>query len=163
LGSGTVTDGSGPGTYTDLVSLFRSYTDVWLQVQVGAETLAPRTKFQSAPSALNASSLGGRNPAYYLDTSSSAQTKSAQLHVFNGDPNGYGIIAEDPNGRGINATGTQYGGVFQAQMVGLFSQGFTGGWFEGDEYGVFSHATGATNLGIGIEAEGKYAGGFFNA
>src|SRR5262249_50465064 len=136
LGSGTVSDGSGPGTYTDLVSVFQSYSDVWLEVQVGAETLTPRTKFQSSPSALNASSLGGRSPAYYLDTSSSAQTKSGQLHIFNGDsdPNTYAIIAEDPNGRGIRAIGGIGGIAVVAQDPngrGVFASGqLVGGEFE---------------------------------
>src|SRR5262245_39250637 len=42
LGSGTVSDGSGPGTYTILRTVFRDYTDVWLEIQVGHETLGPR-------------------------------------------------------------------------------------------------------------------------
>src|SRR5262245_30902392 len=44
LGAGTVSDGSGPGTYTSLAEAFRDHAAVWLQIQVGTETLSPRVR-----------------------------------------------------------------------------------------------------------------------
>ncbi|PYQ11410.1 MAG: hypothetical protein DMH00_08235, partial [Acidobacteria bacterium] len=69
LGGGLVTDGTGPGTYTSLAQVFRDYAAVWMEVQVGAETLAPRIRVQAEPYALNASNLEGKSASSFLDTS----------------------------------------------------------------------------------------------
>jgi len=53
LGSGTVTDGSGPGGYTTLSRVFANYPDLHLEVEVGGETLSPRIRVVSAGYALN--------------------------------------------------------------------------------------------------------------
>src|SRR4026209_2115016 len=81
LGSGTVSDGSGPGTYTSLDGVFRDHSGVWLEISVGSETLTPRTRIHSAPYSLNATNaadaalLGGLPAASFLTTSATAQTK----------------------------------------------------------------------------------------
>ena len=41
LGGGVLADGAGSGTYGSLSDVFRDFSEVWLQVQVGAETLTP--------------------------------------------------------------------------------------------------------------------------
>jgi hypothetical protein len=104
LGSGTTTDGSGPGTYTSLDAVFRDYGSVWLEVRVGAETLTPRTRIQSAAYALNATNavsatnatnamtatnanqLNGQPGSFYLDTSGTRQAKYGTLHLEASDP-----------------------------------------------------------------------------
>src|SRR5262245_18292423 len=75
LGSGTITDGSGPGSYASLDAVFSDYGSVWLEVTVGVETLSPRTPIQSAAYALNATDLAGHPDSYYIDTSSTTQKK----------------------------------------------------------------------------------------
>src|ERR1044071_1812207 len=42
LGSGTVLDGGGPGTFANLREVVAAYDAVWLEIQVGGETLVPR-------------------------------------------------------------------------------------------------------------------------
>ena len=37
IGGGTVSDGSGTGTYTTLADVFRDFSEVWLEIQVGGE------------------------------------------------------------------------------------------------------------------------------
>ena len=53
LGSGSVMDGSGPGTYTTLSRVLADYPDPYLEVEVAGETLSPRTRIVSAGYALN--------------------------------------------------------------------------------------------------------------
>ena len=53
LGSGSVTDGAGPGTYTTLSRVLADYPDPYLEVEVGGETLSPRIRIISAGYALN--------------------------------------------------------------------------------------------------------------
>ena len=45
LGGGTVTDGSGPGNYTTLTTMFGAYSTVYVVVQVGADpAMIPRIR-----------------------------------------------------------------------------------------------------------------------
>jgi hypothetical protein len=76
LGTGTI---SGPFTSLDMV--FQQYGSVWLEVQVGGETLAPRTQIQSAAYSLNSTNLAGHPSSYFLDTSSTAQEKDGRLAI----------------------------------------------------------------------------------
>jgi hypothetical protein len=57
LGGGTVTDGSGPGSYTDLSDMFGDFDPVYLEVQVGDEILGGRIRVVSSAYALNAHRL----------------------------------------------------------------------------------------------------------
>jgi len=97
LGDGQVSDGSGPGVFAGLDSVFDGYQDVWLEVTIGTETLAPRTKIQAVPYAIdathaeysdytqttqtanNALSLNNQPASYYVDTSSTRQIKPGAL------------------------------------------------------------------------------------
>jgi len=73
--------GSGPRASQRLDELFRDYADVWMSVEIGKETLAPRVKILAAPFALNARHLAGRGPEQFVDTSAAAQTKFGTLTV----------------------------------------------------------------------------------
>ena len=53
LGSGDVTDGSGPGEYTTLSRVFGDHSDLHLEIEVGGETLSPRVHIAAAGYALN--------------------------------------------------------------------------------------------------------------
>jgi len=169
LGSGTITDGSGPGTYTTLTSVFRDYGDVWLEIQVGTEILSPRTKFESAPYALNAANLSGKPASSFLDTSSTVQSKLGRLDLydgatFRGDLPGYFenagmrvyLASED---RGIQAYGGQWAGRFIGDSYGISVYGATTG-------GTFGNATTGVNAfladgDLGIFAHGTNVGGLF--
>jgi len=59
IGSGSVTDGSGPGTFTTLTDAFAQSTDLHLEVEVSGETLSPRTPVAAAGYALNARRVRG--------------------------------------------------------------------------------------------------------
>jgi len=66
LGTGDMADGPGVGTYTSLSEVFRDFADVWLEVQVGAETLLPRNRISSVAYSLNAAFLEGRDSTQFL-------------------------------------------------------------------------------------------------
>ncbi|RMF75461.1 MAG: hypothetical protein D6738_03815 [Acidobacteria bacterium] len=106
LGTGEVLDGSGPGAYGSLTKVFANYSEVWLEVQVGSETLSPRMPVSAAGFALNASRVGGLPRSSILDTSADPQTKSAKLVLDQADTG----AAVD---YGIEATGQDGGGYFQ--------------------------------------------------
>ncbi|HYV86853.1 MAG TPA: hypothetical protein VFB49_13150 [Patescibacteria group bacterium] len=140
LGGGTITDGSGAGTYLSLDGVFRDYDTVYLEVQIGGETLSPRTRIVAAPYSLNAGSLGGLPASNYVDTTSSDQIKTGSLIC-------------DAGLFGLNDTGANYG-------YGVWGRGTQGG-------GVFldTNGTGAAYPAIGntgIEAFGTTMGGNFH-
>lgn len=99
LGGGSVSDGSGSGSYGGLDAVFDRYQDVWLEVTIGTETLAPRTKIQAVPYAIdatnaenaesanasvnanNAWTLNNHAASYYIDTSSTRQIKSGAISL----------------------------------------------------------------------------------
>src|SRR5262245_36089183 len=91
LGSGTVVDGSGPGIYISLDAMFLGFNQVWLEVQIGAETLSPRTRVLATASALNATNaasadmLGGQSSSFYLNTSPAWQSKNGALRLQSPD------------------------------------------------------------------------------
>jgi len=59
LGTGAVTDGSGPGDYAKLSRVFADHPELHLEVQVGGETLAPRVEIVSSGHCLNARYVRG--------------------------------------------------------------------------------------------------------
>ncbi len=91
LGGGSVSDGSGPGTFTGLDQVFVALSNVFVKVRIGSETLAPRTRVVSSAYALNAGhaqvadQLAGSQSGFYLDTSSTWQTKSGALRLESPD------------------------------------------------------------------------------
>ncbi|MGH9867337.1 MAG: hypothetical protein ACREAA_04110 [Candidatus Polarisedimenticolia bacterium] len=163
LGSGTLIDGSGPGTYTSLFTLFRDYANIWLEVQVGAEPLSPRTKFHSVPFALNATLLDGKWPGEFIDTTT-LQSKTAGLLVSEGfwqipALEGVSTVATGVRGSGPEAgvegesTGGP-GGTFHSD-TGTGVRASTGSGFFG---GVFTNSTGGTSVSLaGDIGTGVYA------
>ncbi len=133
LGSGAVTDGPGPGTYTALDQVFRDYASVWLQVKVGTETLSPRTRVSAAPYALNATALAGLPPSNFLDTSSTAQAKSGPVTLTSTAPgsvaltaNADGVAAQfkSPRTNSSASLAGDYAGYFDAPNgIGLVAKG----------------------------------------
>jgi hypothetical protein len=142
LGSGAVSDGAGPNLYGSLDAVFLDYDQVWLEVQIGAETLSPRTRVLATAYALNATSaasaelLDGHSPAFYLNTSSAWQVKNGALQLQSPDDshatlesihtggtanaaarfedNGFSGRAWVAEGdRGLRAYGAEYGGYFE--------------------------------------------------
>jgi hypothetical protein len=166
LGGGTLTDGSGAGTYASLDQVFRDYGTVYLQITVGAETLSPRIRIQSAAYAFNASNLQGKPASSFLDTTSSTQTKSGHLNV-----NG-GFDASVASGVALNANGTQTGGAFGANGAFAYvaDTGFikTGIRAQGDDAGGYfkdNNSSGTAYVAhgdYGIDATGTSAGGYFS-
>ena len=167
LGGGTVTDGSGAGTYTSLANVFRDYGTVWLAIRVGGEDLSPLVRVVSAAYALNAanavnavnaSQLNGAPSSTYLDTSSTAQTKTGQLTIESG------------SSYGINSRGATAGGYFRDSTssgyaylgigdTGIEARGNTrGGYFVDDDGSGYAYAAYGDN---GIWAQGNTAGGYF--
>lgn len=163
IGSGEVLDGSGPGTYTTLSEVFRDHGDVWLEVQIGGETLSPRLAVAAAGYALNSSHLEGWSAGHFLDTSSTTQTKTGNLIV---DGSGLG-------GFGIEASGGESGGYFESAAdnahvyVGHDRSGGYGIWAEGTATGGFFReiiGSGYAYAGWndhGIAASGNDGGGVF--
>ncbi len=176
LGSGAVTDGSGPGTYISLDFTFRDFSSVWLEVQVAGETLSPRTRMQAAPYALNASNLGGHPGSDFIDTSATSQGKAGQLTIqmptgttvlgdtsspttsgirVTGTPLVPGYFSStDPNSRGVQGVGGLFGGAFYGSVL--------------NSYGVYAQAAAIGGAfwardpgGTGVDGTGWSFGGKF--
>ena len=174
LGDGQISDGSGPGAYTSIADLFRDHAGVWLEVQIGAETLAPRTRIQSAPYALNAtnavsavsagvaadaSQLAGQPATFYLNTSALAQTKFGRVHFDNAAGVGFGVEATGSDGGGYfrdsNNSGYAYIGYGD---YGMYGYGNTmGGYFQDLNNSGFSYVGYGE---VGITSMGNDMGGY---
>ncbi len=168
LGGGTVTDGSGAGTYTNLADVFRDYGTVYLQITIGGETLSPRIRVQSGAYALNASNLGGKPSSSFVDTSSTSQTKAGHLIASDG------LEGNSTTAVGVQGIGLTSGGTFaDSSITAVAHLGYATG---GNKYGV--HGMGATAggwfhnpaatwnaylgyAGYGVYANGTQAGGYF--
>jgi len=166
LGGGTVTDGSGAGTYASLSDVFRDFGATYLAITVGGEVLSPRIRIQSAAYALNASNLQGKPASGFLDTTAGTQTKSGHLNV-----NG-GIDTSVASGIALTANGTQTGGAFGANgafayvadngfvKTGIRAQGDdTGGYFKDNNSSGTAYVAHGDD---GIDAWGNAIGGFFS-
>lgn len=163
IGSGEVQDGTGPGTYTSLADVFRDYGQVWLEIQIGAETLAPRTQVQASAYALNASNLGGRDPSGYVDTTATDQTKLGGFSA--------GTATPKTGSYGIQGVGTDSGGYFRQGTTstetwiainGYGAQGYgptAGGFFKDITNNAYSYVG---YQGFGIRAYGSGGGGYFS-
>ena len=68
LGSGDVLDGSGPGVFTSMGYLFGQVEGVWLEIEIGGETLSPRVVVLSSAYSLNTARFQGKEPDEFLDT-----------------------------------------------------------------------------------------------
>ncbi len=190
LGSGNVVDGSGPGTYLSLETLFAKYGTVYLEIEVKGETLAPRVHVISSAYAMNAARLDGNLSGEFLNVGSSVQTKSGPLHVVpsgsalvfgfesegrggggyfrDSDDSGYAYVGYKNNG--VEGRGTQAGGRFfdsddtgQAYL-GYGDRGVYGRGSLSGGYFVEDGGSGITNVcyqGYGIHARGNEAGGYF--
>lgn len=162
LGGGTITDGLTPGTYLSLADVFRDFPAVYLEIQVGAETLSPRIRVTSSAYALNASNLQGRPAANFLDVSGTSQTKNGRL-ILN-DPSsgaGYGLSVSTPAPIAVFGKNTDGGGqgFLGYGNIGVWGEGsFTGGYFADPDN------TGSAYVGYGdtgVEGNGNVAGGRF--
>ncbi|HET9299465.1 MAG TPA: hypothetical protein VFO11_05930, partial [Candidatus Polarisedimenticolaceae bacterium] len=159
IGAGLVHDGAGPGTFLTLADVFRQVGDVWLEVQVGSEVLSPRTRLASAPYAMNATTLEGRNATEFLDTTATAQVKTGRVTFNNSGNADFGVWGRGGLG----------GGVFEADdgssaVVGKFAYGIDArGTSVG---GTFATLTGSGQVDlalpdVGVEAFGAQWAGFF--
>ncbi len=153
LGGGTVTDGSGAGSYTSLSDVFRDYTAVYLQITIGAEVLSPRIRIQSAAYALNSSNLAGKPASSFVDTTSTSQTKTGHFIV------GGGFEGNNSSGIGVQGVGTTAGGSF------FDNSGNTANVASGG-YGVTAYGTTvgvAGNGQTGVSGYGNVTGGSFGS
>ena len=159
IGAGLVHDGAGPGTFLTLADVFRQVGDVWLEVQVGSEVLAPRTRLAAAPYAMNATTLEGRSSTEFLDTTAVAQVKPGKVTFDNSGNADFGVWGKGGLG----------GGVFEADdgssaVVGKFAYGIDArGTSRG---GTFSTLTGSGQVelalpDVGVQAYGAQWGGVF--
>ena len=151
LGAGAVSDGGGPGVYSNLSLVFRDYPAVYLEIQVGGEVLSPRARIHAAAYALNSSHLAGKAPGEYLDTSSTAQTKLGPLTLdTSGLAGGTGLTVLGDTGARIDGL-AQFGIDARAPAAG-------GHFEDSNESANANVAVGD----IGISAQGNTAGGYFN-
>ena len=160
LGGGTVSDGSGPGTYASLDQVFRDYGAVYLQIQVGGETLVPRAQVLSSGFSLSTASFGGKPPGQYLDTSSGAQVKNGPLTATSSAPSSVGLTGGGTDSGGVffntAASGYAYLGYGD---YGISAWGnVSGGFFKDLDSTGYAYVG---NGDYGITALGSNAGGYF--
>jgi len=130
LGGGALSDGAGPGVYAAPADVFRDYDPVYLEVTVGADTLAPRTRIVAAAAALNSAALAGHPSTYFLDTSSSAQTKTGRVTIDDASSTpGYGLVVQSA---GVAAI---LGSHKTASGVGYLGYSDIGAWGAGNYAG----------------------------
>ena len=132
LGGGTLS----PGTEPNLTAVLSNHAAVYLEVQVGAETLSPRVQLVSAAFAVNAGRLGGQPASVFLDTTATSQTKSGSLTsstglVGNAPAAGDGVAGTSASGTGVRGTSTGASGTI---------------------YGVYGKSSSTTGSGVAGEA-----------
>lgn len=186
LGAGSVAFYAEP-TFT---GVFKNHSTVYLEIQVEAETLSPRVRLVSTAYAKNADALSGQDASYYINTSTTSQTKHGGLMIDNNSAN-WGIEAygnmggahiKDRDGSGdayigygdygVEAFGNSKGGLFVSSTgtgqgeAGVGNRGINGygtecGGYFADSLGSPSAWAKAGKPGYGIDAEGNTAGGYF--
>ncbi|MEJ5167092.1 MAG: hypothetical protein WHV67_08720 [Thermoanaerobaculia bacterium] len=159
------------GSEINFSNVFSKYSDVYLGVQVGTDAeMTPRIKVISSAFSQNANTFDGRESDYFLNTSSTTQTKTGKV-IFNATGSNYGVEAygmtsggyfKDNDGSGyasigisdsgIRAYGNTEGGYFQdldnlstARVAygnyGVYAQGNTsGGYFQNTTAGGTAYA-----------------------
>ncbi len=164
LGGGDVVDGSGPGTYTSLAEVFAAYDAVFMEIQVGSETLAPRTRVLASAYAQNAARLEGFAAAEFVDTSSSQQIKTGSLVVGTTAPINFAV--------GVEGQGVDMGGYFSKSSGEGYA--YLGGYADIAIYGAGRQAGGflkdlddtsyvnLANAALGVNGAGTFAGGQFS-
>lgn len=93
VGGGTLLIGSGTGAVSTLRALFHDHTDVYMEVQVGSETLSPRTRVVASAYALNVPDETDvdayvANNGYALQSSLAAVATSGNFADLSGVPAG---------------------------------------------------------------------------
>ena len=169
LGGGVVSPGSGTVSYRVFDDVFRNVQTVYLEVQIGSETLTPRVRVVSAGYALNAGALGGVGATGYVDTSSGAQIKDGPLTanqgLFGYNDSGSG------SGFGVSGRGLGGGGEFRATMgsgvadlgIGDYGIRATGDALAGYFYAPDGTAAGlGLSSGVAVHASGTQMGGAFS-
>ena len=86
IGSGVITDGAGPGNYTNLPEVFRDFDNVLLSIEVNGEVLSPSIPVASAAYAMNATHLDGLDRGQFLR--SDVSNLAAGNIWFSGSPTG---------------------------------------------------------------------------
>ena len=142
-----------PGTESTIQSVFSNHASIYVEVQVGAETLSPRVQVGSAGYALNAGRVGGVAAGDFLDKSGVAQTKTGQL-MASGGLVGYGSGAS-PGVEGTSATG--YGVKGSATSGSGTNYGLYGVSVSSSGTGVMGETTAASGSAWGVY--GKTASG----
>jgi hypothetical protein len=164
IGSGGIV----PGTFSTLSTAFGALGSLWLEIQVNAETLAPRLHFASAGYALNAGTLAGQAAGSFVNTSSQLQTKSGTLLVGTAGSGPFASLND--TGYGVIAKGSAAAGDFResdstakAELakggVGITASGPTyGAYFGKPDFSGFAYLG---NAATGIQAYGAATGGQF--
>ena len=102
LGSGTVSDGAGPGVFDSLVEVFGVLGEVYVQLEVGAETLSPRIPVETSAWALSAAGLEvvEGNRSFVINEgrrdSGSKKESSHQAKRYSEQPHNYQHPLDDP-------------------------------------------------------------------
>jgi hypothetical protein len=178
LGGGLVVDGGGPGSFTSLTDVFRDHTEVWLEMQIGAETLTPRTRVlatgyalnaataatagtaavcttaTTASTATNATQLDGQPATFYLNTSATRQVKDGAVRFTTADPSAYVVeaIASSGSPGGLYAQGTN--------AFCLLARPNSGAQCGGNTYGGYFYDANENAYGyVGYNVYGLYSVG----
>ena len=154
LGGGTLA----PGTESSLLDIFANHAPVYVEVQVGAETLTPRVQIVSTGFALNAGRFGGRLPDDYLDTSALGQIKQGVIVsnaglVGNASAGSTGVAGSTISGTAVEGTSTAtYGTTYGVHGQSASTSG-TGVLGEataatGNAWGVYGKSESDTGVGV---------------
>jgi len=161
LGGGTITDGSGAGTYTSLSAVFRDYATVYLKIVVNGEELTGRPRLVSAAYALNSDLVDGKNASDFSAAVHSHPGTDITSAVANSD-----MLDSQHASSFVNLGSTTQTklGTFRADASsisgadGIVGIGAPGGFFQDSGNTSQSYVASA---GYGIDANGTEAGGYF--
>jgi hypothetical protein len=129
LGGGTLS----PGTEATLLAVFGNHPAVYVEIQVGAETLSPRVQVVSAAYALNAGRVGGVAATDFLDKSAVAQVKLGAL------------TASGISGTGVGTGPGVYGSTASTAGTGVVGEATA---TTGAPFGV--HGKTVSTAGVGV-------------